>query len=90
MAPWLTRWLPLLPARVQPVDDHLAGPAFDLAEQPLPAGQVDKADVPAVRHGLPCLSLFVEAPSWSAAAGLIDPQHRHRLGLVRQDPGGIR
>jgi hypothetical protein len=56
------------------------GAALGLAEQSLFAVQVDEAGVPPVGPQ-PLAHDRVEGPAGLAAAGLVDPEHRRRLGL---------
>jgi hypothetical protein len=73
----------------EPVDHRRAGAALDLGEQPLPAGQIDEADVPAVDGGGPRRGDLVETPARLTPANLVDAQHGHRFRFSRQHRGGM-
>ncbi len=83
------RVAPGLLACGQPVDDDLGVSAFNLPEQALPGGQVDKPNMPAVHRGLPRAGDLIEGPLWTASADLIDTEHRHRHRLGREHLLGV-
>ena len=66
---------------VEPVDHRRGAAAVDLGEQPLVAGDVDQAGVPAV-HPPPPTGVGVGLPFGLTAAGLVDARHRNRGRLV--------
>ncbi|WP_230417999.1 hypothetical protein [Catenulispora pinistramenti] len=59
---------------VDPRRDGRGGAALNLPEQPRPAAQVHKADVPPVGHNLPAVFCLVQPVLRSPAPGLIDPE----------------
>jgi hypothetical protein len=83
--------LPGRPALVQPGDDVGLPPPRRLAEQALRAGEVDEVGLEGLQLH-PALVVGGAAPAGLAAAGLVDPQHAHRLGIgqLRADRGDER
>ncbi len=84
---------PGLPALVQPVHDSGFGATGCLTQQPLWTCEVDEVGLEPLGQP-PLAGSLVLHPARSAAAGLIDAQHRHRLGLDEglvggHDPGGV-
>ena len=77
----------------QPVRGVIGGAALHLAQQPLPAVQVEEAGVPPVREQGVLPGLLIDGEAGPAAAVLIDAQVRHwrrRLAQQRVRGGGER